>query len=106
MNDSSYEHLVERLDGEASPDAAVVDAILAAAEGREALDALLAGAPAPQPRSTPPAHDATGPARVYLEQISVQSFRGIGPAARLPLAPGPGLTLVVGRNGSGKSSFA
>ncbi len=33
-------------------------------------------------------------------------FRGIGPATTLPLQPGPGLTLVVGRNGYGKSSFA
>ena len=33
-------------------------------------------------------------------------FRGIGEPATLRLAPGPGLTLVVGRNGSGKSSFA
>src|SRR5690606_9161365 len=30
----------------------------------------------------------------------------IGRTARLPLTPGPGLTLVTGRNGSGKSSFA
>ena len=31
---------------------------------------------------------------------------GVGPAATLEISPGPGLTLVVGRNGSGKSSFA
>ena len=36
----------------------------------------------------------------------MEGFRGIGPAQTLELAPGPGLTLVVGRNGSGKSSFA
>jgi hypothetical protein len=32
--------------------------------------------------------------------------RGVGPATTLEVEPGPGLTLVVGRNGSGKSSFA
>ncbi|MEU1782419.1 AAA family ATPase [Streptomyces abikoensis] len=44
--------------------------------------------------------------RVFLESISVSGFRGIGRKARLPLTAKPGVTLVVGRNGSGKSSFA
>jgi recombinational DNA repair ATPase RecF len=43
---------------------------------------------------------------VFLQAITVAGFRGIGPEATLKLMPGPGLTLVVGRNGSGKSSFA
>lgn len=42
----------------------------------------------------------------YLSAVSVRGFRGIGPEATLRLEPGPGLTLVIGRNGSGKSSFA
>ena len=46
------------------------------------------------------------PGRAYLRRLAVTGFRGIGPTAELPLEPGPGLTLVVGRNGSGKSSFA
>jgi recombinational DNA repair ATPase RecF len=41
-----------------------------------------------------------------LTEITVEGFRGIGPRRSLRLTPGPGLTLVVGRNGSGKSSFA
>jgi DNA repair exonuclease SbcCD ATPase subunit len=41
-----------------------------------------------------------------LRSITVSGLRGIGAAATLELEPGPGLTLVVGRNGSGKSSFA
>lgn len=48
----------------------------------------------------------TEPPGIYVSSISVEGFRGIGPSATLPLQPGPGLTLVVGRNGSGKSSFA
>ncbi|WP_040738406.1 AAA family ATPase, partial [Nocardia tenerifensis] len=45
-------------------------------------------------------------AGIFLRAIRVRGFRGIGPQAELQLPPGPGLTLVVGRNGSGKSSFA
>lgn len=44
--------------------------------------------------------------RVYLDSVSVAGFRGIGRRAWLSLTPKPGVTLVVGRNGSGKSSFA
>ena len=43
---------------------------------------------------------------MYLSSVRVQAFRGIGPATTLALQPGPGLTVVTGRNGSGKSSFA
>jgi hypothetical protein len=35
-----------------------------------------------------------------------RGLRGIGPRQTLELVPGPGLTVVAGRNGSGKSSFA
>ncbi|MFF7036850.1 AAA family ATPase [Streptomyces griseus] len=44
--------------------------------------------------------------RVYLDSVAVNGFRGIGPRARLSLSPRPGVNLVVGRNGSGKSSLA
>ena len=36
----------------------------------------------------------------------MEGFRGIGPKQTLTLTAGPGLTIIVGRNGSGKSSFA
>jgi DNA repair exonuclease SbcCD ATPase subunit len=48
--------------------------------------------------------DARHPA--LLQSIRVEGFRGVGQAATLKISPGPGLTLIVGRNGSGKSSFA
>ena len=42
----------------------------------------------------------------FLVSVTVEGFRGIGPAATLELAPRPGLTIVAGRNGSGKSSIS
>src|SRR5499427_3689997 len=78
--------------------------VLAALSGQDALEAELRGA------SAEPSEGAArvGPALVgaFLREVEVEGFRGIGPARTLELRPGPGLTLVVGRNGSGKSSFA
>ncbi|MGW3246552.1 AAA family ATPase [Streptomyces sp. NPDC001070] len=44
--------------------------------------------------------------RIYLDSVAVTGFRGIGPRTWLGLSPRPGVNLVVGRNGSGKSSIA
>ncbi|MFD8765124.1 AAA family ATPase [Streptomyces mirabilis] len=51
-------------------------------------------------------HERSTVGRIYLNSVSVSGFRGIGPRAWLNLSPRPGVTLVVGRNGSGKSSIA
>ncbi|MEN3538110.1 AAA family ATPase [Microbispora sp. ZYX-F-249] len=67
------------------------------AEVVELVRAALGAAPPPE------SPDVSG---IYLGAVSVRGFRGVGRAARLPLTPGNGLTLVTGRNGSGKSSFA
>jgi ABC-type lipoprotein export system ATPase subunit len=104
VKDVAYELLIELLD-ESRLSAPAVDCVLAAAEGQPELAALLAGKEASD-RRTPAAQPVVIPARVYLEEIAVEGFRGVGPRARLQLEAGPGLTLVVGRNGSGKSSFA
>ncbi|HEX6020988.1 MAG TPA: AAA family ATPase, partial [Solirubrobacter sp.] len=66
------------------------------AEARRVIE-LAAETGAERAESAPP---------VWLRSITVEGFRGIGPAATLSLEPAPGLTVVVGRNGSGKSSFA
>ncbi|MBF6318120.1 AAA family ATPase [Nocardia cyriacigeorgica] len=60
------------------------------------------------PESAGPAPSGTGDtlAGMFVRSIAVSGFRGIGPQARLPIQPSLGLTLVVGRNGCGKSSFA
>ena len=81
------------------------DLLLAALEGDESLAAQLSGQT--QPRSAAPAVTTPAtPAGAYLQSLTVSGFRGIGPPATLAVSPRPGLTLVVGRNGSGKSSFA
>jgi recombinational DNA repair ATPase RecF len=82
--------------------------VLAAMEGDEPLASLLAGRgtvarPNPTPAS---ARVAVEPPGAYVRSITVEGFRGVGRSATLALRAGPGLTLVVGRNGSGKSSFA
>ncbi|MGE0361145.1 MAG: AAA family ATPase [Vicinamibacterales bacterium] len=95
----------------------MVPPILAALDGPDALTRYLTGTgtpPAPPKRAKAAASAATaGPADstpeppgVFLGAVTISGFRGIGPDTRLPLHAGPGLTLVVGRNGSGKSSFA
>lgn len=50
--------------------------------------------------------EKTAAPAIFLNQITVEGFRGAGPEAKLDIEPGPGLTLVVGRNGTGKSTFA
>jgi DNA repair exonuclease SbcCD ATPase subunit len=81
---------------------------------KEAYDLVLitvlgegpAGAVEGDPPVTSAAGRPQGAAGAYLTSISVTGFRGIGEPAVLELVPGPGLTIVTGRNGSGKSSFA
>ncbi|MGI5246666.1 AAA family ATPase [Dactylosporangium sp. CA-139066] len=94
--------LFERLDLNRTPDS-VADLVLAAYAGEAQLRAVLAGEPVELP-ARPEAGPGSG--QVYLDRVTVAGFRGIGPQASLVLQPQPGLTIVAGRNGSGKSSFA
>src|SRR5688572_13267881 len=79
--------------------------VIAACRGEEQLAAALAGS-----LLTVVDEEATSSAvaqqPAYLQKVAVEGFRGIGPRTTLEISPGPVLTLVVGRNGSGKSSFA
>lgn len=80
--------------------------VWAAFEGDEELRQALSGdVGLPRSRAAAEVREVEQP-HAYLQTITVRGFRGVGQEASLRLAPSPGLTLVVGRNGSGKSSFA
>ena len=85
--------------------------VLAALAGDPALErALVADAADHNDPNAPASADAdsvpTLTTSAYVQSMEVQGFRGIGTRCTLQIVPGPGLTLIVGRNGSGKSSFA
>ena len=105
------EQVRERVDADESLAVEAGLLVIAALEGNAALTQALAAdgsaaeavATAADPDTVSASSAATG---VFVNSIGVQGFRGIGARCTLKLATGPGLTLVVGRNGSGKSSFA
>ena len=88
---SVHDVILEMLDQDPGLDAGVKDAVL------DALAEVVGQAQDEAETHTAP---------TFLTSISVVGFRGIGPQARLDLYPAPGLMVVSGRNGSGKSSFA
>ena len=100
--------VVRRLETATKPEDSWPMLVLAALDGPEALAGYLDSQT--EPRKPEQAATQTKPDRepmgAYLKAITVAGFRGIGQKKTLELPPGPGLTLVVGRNGSGKSSFA
>jgi recombinational DNA repair ATPase RecF len=96
LHDEVIDHLTA-----AGADPATVSLVVAALSGsvEDHLDGRATGpAPAPEQAAAVPS--------VYLQDLTVAGFRGIGAEATLSVTPGPGLTVVVGRNGSGKSSFS
>ena len=101
MDDPLILEVLDRLDRATVSDA-IENLVLGALLGRmaEVVDGIRVERPAAA------AGDEPTPVRAYLESVAVTGFRGIGPICDLRLQPGPGLTLVVGRNGSGKSSLA
>lgn len=102
MDETLLEEVTARLDADAEIDEDVrllIDAALL-----DELDAVIEGGEARRPE--PAGVVETPRERLFVASLDVAGFRGVGPKARLVLSPGPGLTLVVGRNGSGKSSFA
>jgi hypothetical protein len=88
---------------ELSPDDDICDLVWGAASGEEALDAAIEARPSTRPVRAE--RDAV-PAGAFLTSLVVEGFRGIGSKAMINFRPGPGLVIVAGRNGSGKSSLA
>ncbi|MGI5179496.1 AAA family ATPase [Dactylosporangium sp. CA-152071] len=84
-------------------DSRTAELVLAALGADGELEATLGGTNATLAIDPAPPESA---GHLFLSAVTVAGFRGVGPARTLPIRPGPGLTLVVGRNGSGKSSFA
>ncbi len=82
-----------------------VDLVLAALEGERSVEGAPSGESPEVTGAQPTGSDSRIPS-AYLRDVTVSGFRGIGPEVTLDIPPGPGLTVVVGRNGSGKSSFA
>ncbi|MER5336773.1 AAA family ATPase [Micromonospora sp. NPDC002717] len=97
------ELIFDRLAADDVPDG-TAEVVLAALSGEADLAAALAGERTVLGLPAPAGDGAPGP--IWLSSITVAGFRGVGPERTLQIEPGPGLTLVVGRNGSGKSSFA
>lgn len=105
MDDVLLEIVLSRLDRDELA-AESSDFLLAALDGDEALGGQLSAAPSERYSRPRMVTAAQKPVGAYLSSLTVKGFRGIGPATTLTVKQGPGLTLVVGRNGSGKSSFA
>lgn len=103
LDEPLLEAVFDRLSNNEVPEK-TADLILGACAGEDGLRAALVGE---QSDLSDLVKDQDRDAEaVYLESVTAEGFRGIGPSASLRLRPAPGLTLVVGRNGSGKSSLA
>ncbi|WFE22484.1 AAA family ATPase [Solwaraspora sp. WMMD937] len=105
MNDTLtlYQELADRLQQREVPDK-VNGLVLAAFQGDEPLDAVVRGDALPvQPEA---GEVDGGRPQAFLEEIRIAGFRGVGQPATVGLVPKTGLTVFIGRNGSGKSSFA
>ena len=102
VDDPLILEVLDRLDADRTLTDRAESLVLGALIGR--LDEVVGGAVVGQPAAS--VGEGAVPVRAYLESVTVTGFRGIGPSCELRLHPGPGLTLVVGRNGSGKSSIA
>lgn len=110
MSDDQLKNLVlERL----FADTAVADdvqlVVMAALEGDDDLSSVLSVDATPQEvlhRLESRVDAAVEPTGTFLKSLSVQGFRGIGDKVKLAIPEGPGLVVIAGRNGSGKSSMA
>ena len=105
MKDLLLSLIYEQLEQDGSADEPWSALVMEACEGEEALKRALDGVA--NSRTVPPSSsEIQDPPAAFLKSVTVQGFRGIGKKVTLELPPGPGLTVVIGRNGSGKSSFA
>lgn len=105
--DSILQNLViERLQGASGLDVDAQYYVLVALDGARHLEEALSGKAAASTPTIAKAVPETPKPGAFITSVTVEGFRGVGPPRTMQLHPGPGLTLVIGRNGSGKSSFA
>lgn len=102
---SLVETVWDLLDADSELDEDAKYLVIAAMESSEALADQVGGVESTRLRPDPQ-RSPERPAGAFLHEIEVSGFRGIGRAATLKITPFPGITVVSGRNGSGKSSFA
>jgi len=106
MDAHLFDIVLERLAVAGLP-TVVEDLVIAACEGRHAVDEAIGGTAPKRPKAAvEPTSEPREPLGAYLTSLTVEGFRGIGPSTTVDLTPGPGLTVIAGRNGSGKSSLA
>lgn len=103
---SEIERLVLDRAGRDGVDGAVAATVSAAFRGEAALEGALRGESGTEAAGDAQNGEAAAAGRVWLAGIGVAGFRGIAGRVDVALAPGPGLVVVCGRNGSGKSSIA
>ena len=101
-----YWQVYQRLTDDEELDDQVRSLVEAAFDGPQTVMGAIGAEPDTAERKPVPAEVTQEPERAFLKRITIQGFRGIGPKTTFDVPPGPGLTLVVGRNGSGKSSVA
>ena len=108
MTDDLGRWIAARVDEDAELPPEVGLLVLAALESDEALHEQLSegGHEARPGGQAAAAVDQSEPPGAFLSSLQVKGFRGIGEAVTIDFSPQPGLTIVAGRNGSGKSSVA
>lgn len=111
MNPTLHDRILESLFG-APADQRTIDLVDAACRGDDALEAALqptgpeSSSVSPSSATPPTPAAATARPATYLTSLTVEGFRGIAAPTTLDVTPGPGLTVIIGSNGSGKSSLA
>ncbi|WP_158559837.1 AAA family ATPase [Prauserella sp. PE36] len=109
-NSGEAGHLVQEISARVEAAPSLTDeaklCVLAALDGDAELAEALEGRYSPPERQVSTEADDRAPVGAFISSIQARGFRGIGAESRLELHPAPGLTVVAGRNGSGKSSFS
>jgi energy-coupling factor transporter ATP-binding protein EcfA2 len=103
---SGESEIWELLDADETVEDSTIYLVAAALQGDEEMADQLGGDATTPNRPDTKTAPGPVPLRAFLRSITVSGFRGIGPRTTLELNPYRGITVISGRNGSGKSSFA